>query len=42
VGVGLEWPGGAQGRVRVDGAYALRPPPGQDRARVHASIVLPF
>jgi len=42
VGVGLEWPGGGDGRVRVDGAYALRPLPGQRRARVHASIVLPF
>jgi hypothetical protein len=42
VGVGLEWPGGGEGRVRVDGAYALRPLPGQRRARVHASIVLPF
>lgn len=42
VGAGLEWPGGGDGRVRVDGAYALRPLPGQRRARVHASIVLPF
>ncbi|HEY8152399.1 MAG TPA: POTRA domain-containing protein [Vicinamibacteria bacterium] len=42
VGVGLEWPGGGEGRVRVDGAYALRPLPGQRRARVHASVVLPF
>jgi len=42
VGVGLEWPGGGEGRVRVDGGYALRPLPGQRRARVHASIVLPF
>jgi hypothetical protein len=42
VGLGLEWPGGGEGRLRVDGAYALRPPPGQDRARVYVSIVLPF
>ena len=42
VGVGLEWPGGGDGRVRVDGGYALRPLPGQRRARVNASIVLPF
>ena len=42
VGAGLEWPGGGDGRLRIDGAYALRPLPGQRRARVHASIVLPF
>jgi hypothetical protein len=42
VGVGLEWPGGGEGRLRVDGAIALRPPPGQDRTRVYATIVLPF
>jgi hypothetical protein len=42
VGIGLEWPGGGDGHVRVDGAYARRPLPGQRRARVHASIVLPF
>jgi hypothetical protein len=43
VGAGLEWPGGGDGgRVRIDGAYALRPLPGARRARVHASIVLPF
>ncbi|HUG53856.1 MAG TPA: BamA/TamA family outer membrane protein [Vicinamibacteria bacterium] len=42
VGLGLEWPGGDDARIRVDGAVALRPPPGDDRARVHAVIVLPF
>jgi hypothetical protein len=42
VGLGLEWPTTGLLRVRVDGAYALRPPPGQDRARVYATIVLPF
>jgi hypothetical protein len=42
VGLGLEWPGGGAGRVRVDGAYALRPLPGQRRARAYASIILPF
>jgi surface antigen Omp85-like protein/surface antigen-like variable number repeat protein len=42
VGAGLEWPGGGDGRLRIDGAYALRPLPGRRRARVHASIVLPF
>ena len=42
VGVGLEWPGGGAGRLRLDGAYALRPVPGQARARVYAVIVLPF
>jgi hemolysin activation/secretion protein len=42
VGIGLEWPGGGNGRLRVDGAFALRPPPGQDRARVYATLVLPF
>jgi hypothetical protein len=42
VGVGLEWPGGGEGHLRVDGAFALRPLPGQDRARVYATIVLPF
>ena len=42
VGVGLEWPGGGEGRVRIDGAYALRPLPGQRRARAYASIILPF
>jgi len=42
VGVGLEWPGGGEGRLRVDGAYALRPLPGQARARVYAVFVLPF
>jgi hypothetical protein len=42
VGLGLEWPTTGIIRARVDGAYALRPPPGQDRARVYATIVLPF
>jgi hypothetical protein len=42
VGVGLEWPTWRFSRIRIDGAYALRPPEGDDRARVHASIVLPF
>jgi hypothetical protein len=42
VGVGLEWPGGGDGRVRVDGAFALRPPAGQRRVRAYASIILPF
>jgi len=42
VGAGLEWPGGGDGHVRVDLGYALRPPPGQDRARVHAALYLPF
>jgi hypothetical protein len=42
VGVGLEWPTTGLIRARVDGAYALRPPAGQDRARVYATIVLPF
>jgi hypothetical protein len=42
VGLGIEWPGGGEGRLRVDGAFALRPVPGQDRARVYATIVLPF
>jgi hypothetical protein len=41
VGVGLEWPGG-RGWLRVDLAYALRPVPGRDRARVHAVLYLPF
>ena len=42
VGVGLEWPGGGDGRLRVDGAFALRPLPGQRRLRAYASIILPF
>jgi hypothetical protein len=41
-GFSLEWPGGGEGRVRVDGAYALRPLPGQRRARAYATIILPF
>jgi hypothetical protein len=42
VGAGLEWPGGGDGRLRVDGAFALRPLPGERRLRAYASIVLPF
>jgi hypothetical protein len=42
VGAGLEWPGGGEGHLRVDLGYALRPTPGQDRARVHAALYLPF
>ena len=42
IGAGIEWPGGGEGHLRVDVGYALRPPPGQDRARVHAAIYLPF
>ena len=42
VGLGVEWPGGGEGRFRVDGAYALRPLPGQTRARAYATIILPF
>jgi len=44
LGVGIEWEGvgGGQIGVRIDAAYALRPVPGQDRARVYAAIVLPF
>jgi hypothetical protein len=42
VGLGVEWPTTGQIRVRLDGGYALRPPPGQDRARLYATIVLPF
>ena len=42
VGLGLEWPSGGEARLRIDGAVALRPPRGEDRARVHAAVVLPF
>lgn len=42
VGLGLEWPAAGQARLRVDGGFALRPLPGQERARVYATIVLPF
>lgn len=42
VGLGIEWPGGGEGHLRIDGALALRPPAGHDRARLYASIVLPF
>jgi Omp85 superfamily domain/Surface antigen variable number repeat len=42
VGVGLEWRGAGPIGFRLDGAYALRPLPGQDRSRMYASLVLPF
>jgi surface antigen Omp85-like protein len=41
-GVGLEWPGGGRGYLRADLAFALRPSPGQDRARLHALVRVPF
>jgi hemolysin activation/secretion protein len=41
-GFSVEWPGGGEGRLRLDGAYALRPLPGQRRARAYATIILPF
>jgi outer membrane protein assembly factor BamA len=42
VGIGLEWPGGGRAYVRVDVALPLQRSPGADRARVHASLRLPF
>jgi hypothetical protein len=41
-GVGLEWPGGGRGYLRADLAFALRPVPGRDRARLHALVRVPF
>jgi hemolysin activation/secretion protein len=42
VGLGLEWPGGGRGYLRADLAFALRPLPGRDRARLHALVRVPF
>ena len=41
-GAGLEWRIASRGWVRVDLAIPFQPSPGADRARVYATVRLPF